>query len=689
MKVPYAWLKKIISLRLSPESLAEKLTMAGLEVESISRDSADTILDVAVTANRPDCLGMIGIAREVNAILSSGISRAKKISLSSSKIKESGERTSEHLKLVIQDNKLCHRYVARIIKNVKVKESPPWLRNRLKAIGLRPINNVVDVTNYVLMEYGQPLHAFDFARIEGRKITVRHARDEEEIVTLDGVKRKLDRSVLVIADSQKPQAIAGIIGGMDSEVTEASRDILLESAYFDPGTVRRTSKKLGVSTDSSYRFERGGDKGIVPDASLRAMSLIQELAGGEVLKGGLDGYPNPLKPVKIYLRLRRITEILGIEIEKSRIRAILNALGLKIEKSDDELWRIYIPSFRRDLSLEIDLIEEIARHYGYARIPATLPSITIRPVHREFSYQIYDTCRDIMVSSGFQEVINFSFYSLKDFENLKLCPDTPVSIKNPLSEDQGIMRLSLSHGLLSTARFNLSKGEKDIKIFEIGKRFFLKDGNVPEEEYCLAALSLENVISGNWKKGDKKIDFYDMKGIIELLLERLGINDYDFKRGSISCISEGASSIIHLGDRNIGWIGEADEKLLRASDINEKLFLFELYLGRIIPCVRRTVHFKELPKYPASFRDVSIVVPDGIESKEIVRGMKKSGEAYLEKIGLHDLYRGEQIPSGHQGLTFRLTFRSLQRTLTEDEVNNLYSRIISDLKTAFPVELRK
>ena len=702
MKVLYFWLKEIIPFRLTPEALAEKLTMIGLEVEAINKDASgdasgdagDTILDIAVTSNRPDCLGIIGIAREVHAILSSwapGTKRSRGLRLPHAKLKESRERTANNVRVSIQDKALCHRYTARLIKNVKVKQSPPWLKNRLKALGLRPINNIVDITNYVLMEYGHPLHAFDFDRIKGRKIIVRRAKAGEKIITLDGVPRELDKGILVIADNEKPQAIAGVIGGMESEVSEGTTNILLESAYFDPGAIRRASKKLGISTDSSYRFERGADKEAVSVASQRAMALIQELAGGDVLKGEVDVYPRPSKPVRISLRLKRVRKILGVEIEKSRIRSILNALGLKVEKSDGEVWRIRIPGFRRDLSLEIDLIEEIARHFGYTRIPATLPSITIAPPQQEYSSLVYENVKEIMTSAGFDEVINFSFYSKK--KNAGPAhgrePGLPVSIKNPISEEQGVMRLSLAHGLLGTANLNLSRGEKAIKIFELGKTYFLKNENTPHEKYCLGALCLETAAMQHWKREMKKIDFYDIKGVIELLFNRLGIEDVDFRAGPVSYFNESSSTLIYAGNKDIGWVGEVDKNTLTAYDINQRAFLFEIYVSEIIPSVRKAINFRELPKFPASFRDISIIVPEEIVSREITRSIEKSGDINLEKIELIDLYRGKQIPPGRVGLTYRLTFRSLQRTLREEEVNNLFSRIISDLKTTFPIELRE
>lgn len=692
MKVPYNWLKKLISIRLSPEVLAEKLTMAGLEVVGIERDpSGDAVFDISVASNRPDCLGIIGIAREVNAIVSSPMSGPKNIKFPLARIKESKIRTCSKVEVQIQDRTLCHRYVARLICNVKIKDSPLWLKKRLRAMGLRPINNVVDVTNYVLMEYGQPLHAFNFSKIKGQKIVVRRAREGEEIVTLDGIKRRLDRSILVVADSEKPQAIAGIIGGMESEVDKKTRDVLLESAYFDPGSIRRASKKLGIGTESSYRFERGGDKEVVLAASQRAVSLIQELAGGEILKGVVDSYPHPFKPKKIYLRLRRIKEIIGVDVEKARIRAIFRALGLKIEKSDEELWRVHIPSFRRDLSLEIDLIEEIARHFGYSRIPATLPHISVKPMQRENIYQVQENARNIMASIGFQEVVNFSFLSQRDMDKVRPGPERekglPIPIKNPLSEEQGVMRLSLCPGLLKTAAFNLNRGEKDIDIFEIGKTFFLKNTNIPEEEYWIGALSIEKS-ERDWRGVDRKRDFYEMKGIIELLLDRLGVGKADFQEGNVSYLKNGSSTLAYMGNRVIGWVGEVGENALAYFDIHEKVFVFEICLGEIVPFIKKAVRLKELPRFPASIRDISIVVPADITHREIVSSIQRNADIYLEKIELLDLYKGEQIPSGHISLTYRLIFRSSQRTLKEEEVNALQTKIISRLKTEFPVELR-
>ena len=693
MKITYQWLKELIPLRLSPEALSEKLTMAGLEVAGINLDpGGEIVLDIDVTANRPDCLGIIGIAREVEAILSGSSGWSKGVVLPPSKFKESKEKTADQVKVIIQDKSECQRYVARVIRGVKIKESPLWLQNRLKALGLRPINNVVDVTNYVLMEYGQPLHAFDFDKIKGRKIIVRHARENEEMVTLDEVKHKLDRTILVIADEERPQALAGLMGGKESEVTGASTNILLESAWFEPAVIRRASKKIGLVTPSSYRFERGVDQEAVLSASRRAAGLIQELAGGEVLRGEVDVYPYPFKPAKIYLRLRRIKDILGLEIEKSRIRTILKSLGLKVEKSETDLWRIQIPGFRRDLSLEIDIIEEIARHFGYNRIPAALPEMVIKPGQREFNYQVYEKVRDIISSIGFQEVVNFSFHSLKELENIRPGPEreegAPIPLKNPLSEEQAVLRLSLAPGLLATLALNLNRGEDNIKIFEVGKIFFFKTSNEPEEKYSLGALVSGEARPHHWGGAAPEMDFYGLKGAVELLLERLGVDEVSFEPGAVSYLSPDSSSLILVGDKKVGWLGQVRSNILGLYDIKAKVFLFEICLDDFISSVRKAVHFKELPRFPASFRDISLIVPEGLPSSKLISAIKESGGEYLESVEVLDLYRGEQIPPGHLSLTYRLSFRLPQRTLTDEEVDDLQSRIISHLTTNFSIKLR-
>lgn len=693
MKITYQWLKEFIPLRLSPEALSEKLTMAGLEVAGINLDpGGEIVLDIDITANRPDCLGIIGIAREVEAILSGSSGSSKGVVLPLSKFKESKEKTADQVKVIIQDKSECQRYVARVIRGVKIKESPLWLQNRLKALGLRPINNVVDVTNYVLMEYGQPLHAFDFDKIKGRKIIVRHARENEEMVTLDEVRHKLDRTILVIADEERPQALAGLMGGKESEVTGASTNILLESAWFEPTVIRRASKKIGLVTPSSYRFERGVDQEAVLSASRRAAGLIQELAGGEVLRGEVDVYPYPFKPAKIYLRLRRIKDILGLEIEKSRIRTILKSLGLKVEKSETDLWRIQIPGFRRDLSLEIDIIEEIARHFGYNRIPAALPEMVIKPGQREFNYQVYEKVRDIISSIGFQEVVNFSFHSLKELEDIRPGPEreegAPIPLKNPLSEEQAVLRLSLAPGLLATLVLNLNRGEDNIKIFEVGKTFFFKTSNEPEEKYSLGALVLGEARPPHWGGAAPEMDFYGLKGAVELLLERLGVDEVSFEPGAVSYLSPDSSSLILVGDKKVGWLGQVRSNILGLYDIKAKVFLFEICLDDFISSMRKAVHFKELPRFPASFRDISLIVPEGLPSSKLISAIKGSGGEYLESVEVLDLYRGGQIPPGHLSLTYRLSFRLPQRTLTDEEVDNLQSRIISHLTTNFSIQLR-
>jgi len=474
MKVSIRWLQEFVDFKLSPQELSHLLTMAGLEVEASETLDGDTILDISVTPNRADCLSVLGIAREVSANLGISIKQPA-VSI------EEDEATSPEIEII--DTEICHRYASRIIHGVRVGKSPDWLVKRLEAHGMRSINNVVDATNYVLLEMGHPLHAFDLNRLEGRKIVVKRAGDAKRFKTLDGEERRLDMDMLMIWDAVRPVAIAGVMGGLESEVTPSTTDVLLESAYFDPLSVRRTSKTLGLTTEASYRFERGTDIEMVVNALDRATALIKELAGGRIT-ALTDNYPLPYTPPEVFVSIQKIRTLLGVKIDESSVGDIFKRLGFRY-KREGEGFIITPPSFRRDIQQDVDIIEEVARLYGYENIPATMPAIRVKRLKGYESFKTIRLIKDAMVKAGFSEVINASFMNPSALKRLNI-PDEDrrwklIYIKNPLRKEESCLRTTLVPSLLNNAVLNQSRGEDSFSLFELSRVFFDKGEALPDE----------------------------------------------------------------------------------------------------------------------------------------------------------------------------------------------------------------
>ena len=648
----------------------------------------DSILNVNVTPNRPDCLSIMGIAREVAAITGKPLKigdKGQESKVNSQDIKK--------LPVSIKEPSLCRRYAAMVLENIKAAPSPDWLKRRLESAGFRSINNVVDITNYVMIEYGQPLHAFDYDLVSGKQIIVRRADENEKIETIDGFKRALTQEMLVIADNEKPIALAGIMGGKETEINDATKNILLESAWFDPSCVRRTSKALGIFTESSYRFERGVDIEGVTKPLDRAAQMIVELAGGNMAMESVDKYPRQHKPLSIKAGLSRINKILGISIHKKEVEDCFNNLGIgfklvKLKNKEDAMWDVTPPSFRVDLIKEIDIIEEIARLYGYEKIPATIPTARLLTTKTKGDDLVREKARDILTNNGFLEAVNYSFISPRFFDINVSDIKNGLKLLNPLTEEQSIMRQSLIPGLLQTLQYNLNHNNHDIRVFEIGRIF------IPKEKETEERNMISGLISGlrckeAWNTGKDSADFYDIKGAVEQILTGLGVERYIFaSKADIPFLHLGKAAVIEADDKQIGIVGEIHPDIIQRLDIRQSAYIFELDMQIIAAAVSGPKRYSPIPKYPMIVRDVAMIIEKEIPFQRIYNAIKGLGIKLLEEVNVFDVYYGENIPDGKHSMALRFMYRSPDRTLTDDEVTNVHSTVLESLKTRFGVEIR-
>jgi len=640
-------------------------------------DLKDIVFDVGITPNRSDCLSIIGVAREVAAIT------GERLKLPEIVFSEARDDIQEITSVDILGPDLCPRYTARVIKDVKIKPSPRWMRLRLEAVGLRTINNIVDITNFVMMEFGQPLHAFDFRFLEEGRIVVRGAEEGEEFVSLDEKRRVLRVDTLMICDGVKPVAIAGIMGGLNSEVIDETKTVLLESAYFNPSSIRRTSKWLGMSTDSSFRFERGIDPEGVVRASNRAAQLIADLSGGKICRNYIDKYPEKIKTVKnIPLRVKKVNEILGTKVKAGEVRRILKSLEMGVSKSEDGNYLVTPPTFRLDISREIDLTEEIARIHGYDSVVMSLPAISVRSDVSNREKNLENMIRVILTGHGYSEVVNYSFITPESVNILGLNEDDEgrsfVKIKNPLTEDQSIMRTGIVYGLLDTMRKNANVGCFDLKIFEYGKVFIAQEkGELPLEKERIGGLITGVRYDDLWHFKELLSDFYDMKGCVENLLDGLMIRDVEFKSDDkIPFLHLGRSCEVFVGDRKIGFLGEVHPEVLEKMDLKRKAAVFELDFDFLVEHYTERTFYKGIPRFPSSTRDVAFLVSKDMEGGRMLDFALGENEELLEKVAIFDVYDRKGIPDGMKSIALRFTYRSSGRTLTDDEVDNAHDRII-------------
>jgi len=580
---------------------------------------------------------------------------------------------------------LCPRYVAELILAVRIAPSPFWVRRRLEAVGVRSINNIVDATNYVMMEMGQPLHAFDWDRLEERRIVVRTAEPGETFVTLDGIARCLPQDALMICDGKKPVALAGIMGGLNSEVQPQTKNILLESAYFDPMGIRRTSKKMGLTTEASLRFERGIDPNGSLRAADRAAALMVEWGGGSIARGAVDNYHRPIRPAEILLRISRTNQILGTTLGREEVQSYLHSLQLETKSEGPDSLRVVPPTFRVDLLREIDLIEEVARLHGYHRIPVTLPSGRVAPEKKTNLQRAAERARNLLTSFGLWEVINYSFISPQMLLDLQIPPGDKkaraLRIQNPLSEDQSIMRTSLIPGLLQTARSNIHRQNLNLKFFELGKVFFARERkDLPEEVEFLSGILSGAREEESWAKPRAECDFFDLKGILEGLLEGLGIFDFQFLPDpQIPFFHPGKACRVEAQGEVLGIMGEIHWKVQEIFDLRQRVYLFELDFQKLCGRMTTSKSFFPLPRFPAVTRDLAIVVEEEIPAGDLLRTLWEANPGLIKEIKLFDLYRGSPVPAGKKSLAFRLVYQGEDRTLTDREVNEIHQKLIQRL----------
>jgi phenylalanyl-tRNA synthetase beta chain len=690
MRVPYTWLKEFVEFTASPEEIANRLTMAGLEVEGADVDGSDTIFEVNITPNRPDCLSIIGIARELAAIL--------EIPLTVPPHKILGTQPESEYSVEIVNPNLSNRYAGRVITNVTITDSPEWIRRRLEKCGIRSINNIVDITNYVLLEFGHPLHAFDADLLAGKQVRVgtpsaiKGQVQQTRMQTLDGTERDIPGDSLLIWDAERPVAVAGVMGGLNTEVTNRTKNIFLESAYFDPVSVRRTSKKLGLISESSYRFERGTDIEFLEKALDRAAFLMEEVAGGTV-HAIIDQYPVPYMPEPVTVRKDRINRILGTGLTTGDMVKILQRLGMSSEEKGDEIV-ITPPAYRRDMKRESDVSEEIARIYGYERILTTVPRSPLSSGRLNKRSLHIQRIRESMRKSGFSAVINFSFMNMSSLDSLGISSsderEKTVAISNPLSQDECLLRTTLAPALIANLQYNLDRGIKEIYLFEISKVFESTGQPLPSERSRLGGIWYKEKSPSLWKEDAP--GFYTSKGALEALFEELKVTTYSFVPSSEPFLHLGRSSDIIAGGSRIGYIGVLNPGIIAGLDLKKlktEIVLFEVDLDLLMTCIPDSVQFSPLAKYPSVERDIAVVLDEAIPSSRIREIIASFPTSLIEDVSVFDSFKGGTIPEGKRSLAFNIIYRSRDKTLTDEEIEALHTELVRNILRETGGELRK
>ena len=657
----------------------------------------DTVIEVDLTPNRPDCASVRGIAREVG-----GFCQGTLRPLVETVTPLTGKSVDYSVEIEAPD--LCPRYTARKLSGVTIGPSPQWMQQRLSAVGMRPINNIVDITNYVMLESGQPLHAFDFDTLRGKKIIVRRpAAQETAITTLDGSQRQLEADMLLICDAERPVALAGVMGGLETEITGATTTILLESACFNPVSIRRTARKLGIPSEASYRFERGVDPDLADSALERAVNLMVELAGAQAEADGVDVYPGKKDLLKVPLRINRVCSLLGVSLQGEDVATHLRSIGFSVEDIDTDTLRVEVPSFRVDIEREIDLIEEVARLIGYNEIPSVHPVIRMDYPKRDGLRSLRQEIATLLTAQGFFEAINYSFVNE---EHLALCKLSAEDVRrrttrllNPLAEDQGIMRTMLLPGLLENIRRNINFQRSSIRLFEVGKVFFQKEpGQLPEERQQLCA-----VISGARYPSSEPLhysgqeaDYYDIKGVVENLFHILGIVGAENRRllqadaHRIEPYCDPACSVtIRQGETVIGTLGAVLPETLKGFGIKQKVYFVEIDLHQLLAQGRRDKKFTSLPRYPSVKRDMSLVVPENVPAGDLLQAVYAQKQKYVESAEIFDVYRGKPIKEGMKSVALSVTYRSADATLDDQSVDKVNDKIVNALMGDFNARYRE
>lgn len=709
MRVPYGWLQEFVSVPVPPRELANRLTMAGFEVEEIVEVDGEAVLDVSVTSNRGDALSMTGIAREVAALFNAHVAHPALT------VSETGPAVESLAKVIVEAPDLCPRYVARVLLGVSIKPSPAYMQQRLTAAGVRPINNVVDATNYVMLELGQPLHAFDLEQLTDHTIIVRRARDEEPFTTLDGIERTLTNNMLVIADADRAVALGGIMGGENSEVTPTTANLLLESAHFDRTAIRRTARANGLSTESSYRFERIVDPAGAARAADRVAQLIVEWGGGVMARGVIDVKTDLPALRVIVLRPARVNAVLGTDISTTEMVAALTGLEMAV-RDEGGIISVTIPTFRPDLVEEMDLIEEVARIYGYERIPTRVPGGITHAGRLAPELDFENRVRELLTGVGLFEGSAYSLIDYRILDLLQLPPTAPerveiVPLRNPKSEDYTHLRPSLLVSLLESLRNNARRNIGDVQVFEIGRIFRNTGGGLrfnyaprdrridvdvrvqdaeklPLEQRSMGIAVMGRPWTARWGGGDTTVDFFWLKGIIEQVLADLGIPDVSYHPWRHPTLHPGRTAEIRVADRPVGLFGEVHPRVIANFDLPGRAYLAEINLDALMDYAGGERPTPAMSRFPAVDRDMAFLVGDALPARQIELVIHGAAGSILESLALFDIYKGAGIPEGMRSLAYRLTFRAEERTLADEEVDALMARIRQALIDELAVTLR-
>ena len=699
MKVLYNWLKEFVELTATPEDLRARLSLSGTAIDSLEDSVAGPLLDAEVTANRPDCLGHYGIAREAAAIYRTDLKTLHP------KLTESKERVENAIRVDIEAPEMCGRFTARVIRNVKVQPSPDWLRQRLEAIGQNSINNVVDVTNYAMFELGHPLHAYDYDKITGHRIVARRARAGEKLRTLDGVERKLSADMSVIADDAHALGVGGVMGGAESEIGFATRNILIECAWFNPVSVRRASKSLGLRTEASYRFERGADPEMAELASRRAAELIQQTGGGELLAGVVDVYPGRAPEKKIELARKELLRVMGADVPDRDIEEILSALGFHPVRIDSNrgsagslmaVWECRQPSWRSDVSRGIDLIEEVARHYGYDKFPPHLPPAKF-PARRLPHANALDQLRECVLALGYQEIVEIPIVDSARDEIFRPAGVSPATIGNPLAEDANVMRSSGVVSMVRALEWNLNHSQRNLRLFEIGKRYELKSGE-PVETPVLTLGATGLAREKSLYENAREFSFADWKGDLDAVGKLA--EGFAWTAGAPEWLAAGQSAELRISRAHsdgksaappIGLAGQLSRRVADSLKLRQEIFLAELSLDPLlegIEAARAALRFQPLPRFPAVERDFSFLLPDGVTFAQVKSSLQDLQIPELQSVEAADLFRGGQVPAGKHSLMIRVVFQSPSATLTDAQLADFSSRIVAALEQRLGASLR-
>ncbi|MGB6606249.1 MAG: phenylalanine--tRNA ligase subunit beta [Atribacterota bacterium] len=674
--------------------ILEKEAVLGEDIRKMIKFD-DTIFDFEIHSNRPDLMSVIGIAREIGAIINN------KLKIPEIEIKEEGEKIEKDIVVKIEEEDLCPRYAGRVIKDIKIEESPLWLKWKLRLLGARPINNIVDITNFVMMETGQPLHAFDLDLVKGKTIIVRRSRPGETICTLDDVERQLPANSLVIADTEEPIALAGIMGGKHSEIDQSTKNVFLESAYFNPVNNRKSTAKFSLRTEASNRFEKGIDKEVQIYALDRAADLINKVAMGKISSGKIDTNEKLYQPNKINLRIKRVSKILGQFLDKdesktkNKIIDILDKLEFKLVKDMGEYIEVIPPSFRGDVEREIDIIEEIARIYGYDKILPTLFNTTIAQEGKDFRLKVVDQVREILIGCGLNEVITYSFISPETFDKIRI-PEghklrNAIKLKDPLTRDHSLMRTSLISSLLEIIKWNTNRQIELVKIFEVAKIYLPypdRSSSLPNEKLIIAGAINKSVRGDVWEKS-LSLDIFDVKGIIETVFQGLKVENWEVVQGNHPAFHPLRNGKIIIRGEEVGIFGEIHPEVINNYRIPGKVNFFEIDFENLFPNVPSDIKYCVLPKYPSVQRDLAFIVKEEILSADIIKTIKLIDEKLIKKVTLFDIFKGKQIGDGYKSLAYSVVFQAEDRTLTDQEVENIFKKIREKLIVKFNAKIRE